>query len=145
MAIKTNRDDETSINLTPLIDIVFLLIIFFMVGSRFSELNEAERNIPLKVPQVANARALTAAPSKRVINVMEDGQILLDRDQVTLDELYAELCDARQQYKKTGVIVRGDAKSPYQNVADVIATCRRADVLDLNISVRVAQEPSQIR
>ncbi len=76
MAIKINRDDETSINLTPLIDIVFLLIIFFMVGSRFTELNEAERNIPLQVPQVSDARALTAPPQKRIINVMQDGRVL---------------------------------------------------------------------
>jgi len=145
MAIKLNRDDDTSINLTPLIDIVFLLIIFFMVGSRFSELSEAERNLPLKVPQVTDARALTAVPAKRVINVMQDGQILLDREKVTLDELYRELSDAREQYKKTGVIVRGDANSPYQHVANVIAICRKADVLDLNISVRVAQWENKVR
>ena len=145
MAIKIKRDDDTSINLTPMIDIVFLLIIFFMVGSRFSELTEAERNLPLKVPQVTDARTLTAVPSKRVINVLEDGQVLLDREKVTLEQLYEELADARQQYKQTGVIVRGDADSPYQNVADVIAICRKADVLDLNISVRVAQGNSQVR
>ena len=143
MAIKINRDDETSINLTPLIDIVFLLIIFFMVGSRFTELNEAERNIPLQVPQVTDARALTAPPQKRVINVMQDGRVLLDRQEVTLDELYAELHSAREQYKQMGVVVRGDANSVYQNVADVIATCRKADVMDLNISVRVAQQTQQ--
>ena len=43
MPLKLNRDDQTSINLTPMIDIVFLLIIFFMIGTRFSELNESER------------------------------------------------------------------------------------------------------
>ena len=140
MAIKINRDDETSINLTPLIDIVFLLIIFFMVGSRFTELNEAEKNIPLQVPQVTDARALTAPPSKRVINVLGNGQVVLDNQHVSLDQLYSELRSSREQYKQTGVVVRGDAGTAYQHVADVIATCRRADVLDLNISVRVAQQ-----
>ena len=139
MAIKIKRDDETSINLTPLIDIVFLLIIFFMVGSRFSELNESERNIPLQVPQVSEARALTAVPQKRVVNVMQDGRVMLDKREVSLDELFAELQRSRQQYRKLGVVVRGDANSPYQHVADVIATCRRAEVVDLNISVRIAQ------
>ena len=65
MAIKIPRDDQSTINLTPLIDIVFLLIIFFMVGTKFSELNEAEKNIALQVPQVTDAKALTAAPRKR--------------------------------------------------------------------------------
>ena len=44
-----------------MIDIVFLLIIFFMVGTKFSELNEIERDIALQVPQVTDARALTSA------------------------------------------------------------------------------------
>ena len=138
MPLKVNKDDQQSINLTPLIDIVFLLIIFFMVGTRFSELNEQEKSIQLEVPQVGAAVALTAAPKKRVINVLKDGKIVLDNETVTIGELYDELIDTKNQYQKLGVIVRGDANSKYQNVADVIATCKRADISDLNISVRVA-------
>ncbi len=138
MPLKVNKDDQQSINLTPLIDIVFLLIIFFMVGTRFSELNEQEKSIQLEVPQVGAAVALTAAPKKRVINVLKDGKIVLDNETVTIGELYDELTDTKNQYQKLGVIVRGDANSKYQNVADVIATCKRADISDLNISVRVA-------
>ena len=55
MPLKTTRDDEmVSINLTPMIDIVFQLIIFFMAGTKFTEL---ERSIGLQVPQVNNAGA----------------------------------------------------------------------------------------
>ena len=124
-----------SINLTPMIDVVFLLIIFFMVGTKFSELNEQERDIALTVPQVTDAHALTAAPNKRVINVFSDGHIELEKRTVTITELLAELAVARQQYQKLGVVIRGDADSRYQNVANVIATCRKADITDLNISV----------
>lgn len=141
MPLKINREDQTSINLTPMIDIVFLLIIFFMIGTRFSELNEAEKHIGLQVPQVANGQALTAAPRKRVINVFRDGQILLDQKAVSINQLETELASAKTQYKKVGVLVRGDANSRYQDVANVIATCRKADISDLNISVRVAQLP----
>lgn len=135
MPLKMQRDDQTSINLTPMIDIVFLLIIFFMVGMKFSELNEQERDISLNVPQVTDAHALTAAPSKRIINVFPDGRIVLDKRPVTLTELKNELTTARQQYEKLGVVIRGDADSRYQNVAEVMATCRAADISDLNISV----------
>ena len=135
MPLKIQRDDQTSINLTPMIDIVFLLIIFFMVGTKFSELNEMERDISLQVPTVTDAHALTAAPSKRVINVFSDGRIIIDKKTVTIDELQSELSIARQQYQKLGVVIRGEAESRYQNVANVIATCRKADITDLNISV----------
>ena len=147
MPLKINKDDEQSINLTPLIDIVFLLIIFFMVGTRFSELNEQEKSIQLEVPQVSEAVALTAAPKKRVINVLQDGTIVLDKQTVSLNELYDELCETKNQYQQMGVIVRGDANSVYQNVANVIGTCKRAEISDLNISVRVAsgQSASSLR
>ena len=138
MPLKVNRDDQQTINLTPLIDIVFLLIIFFLVGTRFSELNEQEKSIQLEVPSVGAGAALTAAPKKRVINILADGTIVLDGDTVSLGELHEELEETKAQYQQLGVIVRGDASSKYQNVADVIATCKRAEISDLNISVRVA-------
>ena len=145
MPLKVQKDIDSSINLTPMIDIVFLLIIFFMVGTKFSEWNEMERNLPLQVPAVSDATALTSAPGKRVINVMANGQILLDRVEVSLAELKQELADARQQYEQLGVVVRGDASTRYQRVADVIATCREANVRDLNISVRLAEDSPSAR
>lgn len=139
MPLKTHHDDQTTINLTPMIDIVFLLIIFFMVGTKFSELNQRERDIALQVPSVTDAHALTTAPSKRVINVFADGRIVLDQHAVTINQLQNELSTARQQYHKLGVVIRGEADSRYQNVANVIATCRKADITDLNISVQETQ------
>ena len=139
MPLKVNQDVESSINLTPLIDIVFLLIIFFMVGTRFSELNEIERSIPLQVPAVSNAKALTSAPRKRVINVLATGEIILDENTVSVEQLKTELTSARQQYQQLGVVVRGDANALHQHVAEVMAVCREANISDLNISVRVAR------
>jgi biopolymer transport protein ExbD len=140
MPLKLNQDDQTSINLTPMIDIVFLLIIFFMIGTRFSELNESERNIALTLPQVATGQALTTAPRKRVINVVQNGQILLDDQPVTLADLESELASAKQQYQKLGVVVRGDADSRYEAVAQVIAACRRVGI-SIDLPVRVASLP----
>ncbi|MEL7500150.1 MAG: biopolymer transporter ExbD [Planctomycetota bacterium] len=139
MPLKIEREDQTTINLTPMIDIVFLLIIFFMVSTKFSELNEAERDVAVNVPTVTDAKALTSAPQKRVINVFEDGSITLDREQVTLQQLKSQLTAAKKQYHKVGVVIRGDAQSLYQNVASVMATCRQAEIADLNLSVQETQ------
>ncbi len=140
MPLRIQRDEQPSVNLTPMIDIVFLLIIFFMVGTKFSELSEAERNISLNVPEVSSAQALTAAPKKRVINVFEDGSVALDDVPMSLTQLSDELTSAVKQYKGLGVIVRGDAAAFYQNVADVLAACNSAEINDLGISVRVARK-----
>ena len=133
MPLKTHLDEQPTLNLTPMIDIVFLLIIFFMVGTKFSEL---ERKIGLRVPEVANAEALTAAPEPRVVNVYRDGRITLDRTPVTLEDLTEKLAAARSQYSELGVLVRGDAEGRFQHVAEVLNACKQADVRELGISVR---------
>lgn len=140
MPLKTHKEDLSSMNLTPLIDIIFLLIIFFMVGSRFTELNEIEKDISLSVPQVTDAKALTNAPRNRVINIFENGQVQLDDQNVTLDQLRERLSSAQQQYNNLGVVIRGDANGRYQNVVDVFSTCREANITELNISVQQATQ-----
>ncbi len=140
MVIKRIEDEPPGINLTPMIDIVFLLIIFFMVGTRFSELSELERDIQLQVPQVADSGTLTAAPAKRIINVYANGAITLDDQELTLSELKSTLERSKAEYNRLGVIVRGEYSAQYQRVADVLAACREVDIQDLGISVRVAQK-----
>ena len=84
MSPRHQFDEIPTLNLTSMIDVLFLLIIFFMVGTKFVE---SDRQIELKLPQVKAGGALSAAPEKKVINVYQDGQITLDRKNVTLDEL----------------------------------------------------------
>jgi len=134
MPLKTHLDEQPTLNLTPMIDIVFLLIIFFMVGTKFTEL---ERKIGLRVPEVTDSGALTAAPERKVISVYRDGRIELDQEPVTLGELTSRLTDVSRQYADLGVLVRGDGRGPYANVANVLNACKQAGVRDLNLSVQI--------
>ena len=81
MPLKTHQDDLPAINLTPMIDIVFNLIIFFMVSTRFTEI---ERKVDLSVPQVGGRQRAHRRPKSRTINVFRDGAITLDAQPVTL-------------------------------------------------------------
>lgn len=136
MPLKTHQDEQPSINLTPMIDIVFLLIIFFMVGTKFTEL---ERSMELEVPQVSDVGALTSAPQQQVVNVYGDGRIALDKEFVSLEELKSRLTRTRSQYADLGVLVRGDAQGPLQNVTTVLDVVRQAGISDMGISVRLAK------
>ena len=135
MPLKTHMDEQPALNLTPMIDIIFLLIIFFMVGTKFSEL---ERKIGLEVPSVADGGALTAAPAKRVVNVYSDGSLTLDRMPVTIEQLTDTLSAAQRQYSDLGVLIRGDATGQFQRVAEVLNACKQAGIVELGISVRLA-------
>ena len=134
MPIKTHIDEQPSLNLTPMIDIVFLLIIFFMVGTKFSEI---ERKIGLELPSVNDPGTLSAAPEKKLVNVYHDGRIELDRSPVNLEQLTQRLAGARREYPKLGVLVRGDAESKYQNVASVLNACRQAGISKMAVSVKL--------
>lgn len=137
MPLKTHIDEQPTLNLTSMIDVVFLLIIFFMVGTKFTEL---ERKISLEVPQVADRGALTPAPEKKVVNVYRDGQVTLDRRPVTLDQLTEELTIAHGQYADLGVLIRGDGHGEFQRVAEVLNACKQAGVAELAISVRLTSQ-----
>jgi biopolymer transport protein ExbD len=133
MPLKTHVEDAPTLNLTAMLDVMFLLIIFFMLGTRFVD---DERKIGLRVPEVADRGALTAAPTRKEVNVFRDGTITLDKTSVTLDQLTTRLAAARRQYRELGVLVRGDARGEFQNVASVLAACKRAGIQELGITVR---------
>lgn len=136
MALKHQFEEIPTLNLTSMIDVLFLLIIFFMVGTKFVE---NDRQIELKLPQVKSGAVLTSAPEKKVINVYQDGEITLDRKMVTLDELTSRLAAARGQYKALGVVVRGDGTATFQRVASVLNACKQAGISDLAIAVEMAK------
>lgn len=142
MPLRTHLDEQPTLNLTSMIDVLFLLIIFFMVGTKFTEM---ERKIGLKVPQVSDVEALTAAPEKKVVNVYRDGQIAMDRETITLDELSRRLSAARAQYADLGVLVRGDGSGEFQHVAEVLNTCRKAGISELGVAVTTEKPPSAQR
>ena len=140
--MKPYNDEIPVVNLTPMIDVLFLLIIFFVVGTKFIE---QEREIGLKVPKVNDKGALTAAPQKKLVNVYHDGGVTLDGKVVTLGELTSQLAASRSQYQALGVLVRGDAGAQFQLVASVLNACKQAGIADLGISVTMAGNNDNVR
>jgi biopolymer transport protein ExbD len=139
MPLKTLHDEQPTMNLTSMIDVLFLLIIFFMVGTRFSDM---ERNIDVELPKVAAGNESTSAPRAHVIAVHRDGTLSLDQRHLTLRELSAELTRLEKESPGLAVVVRGDGEGAFQNVAEVLAECRKAGVQRLDVAVRVAPRES---
>ncbi len=134
MPLKTHQDEQPTLNLTAMLDIMFLLIIFFVLNTKFLD---DERQISLQVPQVTDQGKLAGAAQQKTINVYRDGSITLDGANVTLPELPARLATARGQTKTLGVLVRGDGHGELQQVADVLNACKQAGISDLAVSVRL--------
>ena len=133
MPLKIEREDQNAINLTPMIDIVFLLIIFFMVGTKFAEM---ERQVKLELPGVKQIGALSPIPKQRVVNVYEDDTIMMDGQEYQLNSLLTELQRAHSEYNEMSVLIRGDGEAKHQSVTNVLAACRDAGFERLGIAVR---------
>ena len=136
MPLKLQHDDAMpALNLTSMIDVLFLLIIFFMVATKFDEM---ERNIEVAVPQVAQAGDDAPPKQPMVVAVLADGKLNLEGKEVTDAELVAKLTAARTSLTEPTVVVHGDAQCAFQHVASALGACRQAGISELGITVRIA-------
>ncbi len=135
-------EDVPTLNLTPMIDVVFLLIIFFMLGTKFTEI---ERKLELKIPEVTHQDSLVRPPEPKVISVYRDGTIVFERQPVTLQELRDELRTLRAEFPKVPVLIRGDVDTRFQKIAEVLSTCKEAQIINVAVAVRPKAEETQTR
>jgi len=125
MPLRTDSLEEPQLNLTPMIDIVFLLIIFFMVGTRFSEI---EQQYDIELPTAAAVEPMTSRPDALVLNVARSGEIMLNGEKLNLAELQTTLEAARAAYAEQTVLIRGDGDGTYQSIVDVMEACHKARI-----------------
>ena len=141
MPLKTQTDELPALNLTPMIDVVFLLIIFFMAASKFAEV---EADIDLQLPEVAAAAPLTSASKQRTVSVEKEGEVQLDGKAVSLAELTTQLSSAQREFPQLSVVIRGDAACAFQHVAATLAACKDANISELGITVKLAQGTANV-
>ena len=137
MPLKVEAPEEPTMNMTPMIDIVLLLVIFFMVGTQFTEV---ESQYDIELPTVAKAEPLTGGPDALTVNVHRDGTLLLGDRVVSAAELERELRAAQSRFARQAVIVRGDGPGPYQHVMSVLDICRRTQIVNIQLANRVDAE-----
>ncbi|HEY2827444.1 MAG TPA: biopolymer transporter ExbD, partial [Pirellulales bacterium] len=90
-----------------------------------------------KVPTVSSQGAVTAAPEPKIVSVFSDGHIMLGTQPISLDDLTNQLTDARKQFRKLSVLVRGDRNTTHGRMTEVYEACRSAGISEVAISVKV--------
>jgi biopolymer transport protein ExbD len=131
MPLKTEPLEEPSINLTSMLDIVMLLIIFFMVSTKFAE---EERQTDIQLPSVSENFALSGQPDEIIVNVDVDGKIHVQSEDLTLDALRILLDAARFAFPNQSVVIRGDGRCEYQTVMDVFSTCKEVGIKNVSVA-----------
>lgn len=130
MPLKSTALEEPQMNLTPMLDVVFNLIIFFVVSMQFSN----EEEIEVQVPYAGHAQPLTALPDEIVVNVAADGRILVQGREVTQRELATLLAQARNRYADQAVLVRGDGQGVLQHVVNVFSICNEVGIANYKLA-----------
>jgi biopolymer transport protein ExbD len=121
-----------ALNLTPLIDVVFLLLIFFLVATRFAQ---DDRELPVQLPSASSSVPMTMEPSELVINIDANGQYVILGEQMQIDRVETVLRKAIADNPINQlVIIRGDKNVAFQAVVAVMDLCSKLRVPSYKIS-----------
>ncbi len=128
------------LELTPMIDVVFLLMIFFLVGSK---LEEDDRAIDVVLPQAAAAKPLTSRPREFIINIDSVGHVYAGSTPVSLEELGRLLRQAvADNPVRQKVTVRADEEVAHKHVVAVMDACVQAGIEDYRVqAAQIAPAP----
>lgn len=116
---------DIAIDLTPVIDMVFNLLIFFLVATSFHQL---EREMKIALPQAASAGPISAMLKEIVVNVDADGQMIVSGRPIGAEELRTIIREAVAANSEQKVTVRGDRTTAYANVVAVLDICKGSGV-----------------
>src|SRR5438477_419223 len=108
-------------NMMPLIDVVFLLLIFFLMASSFER---AERELPVILPEVAEAQPL-AMTKELIINITPEGEYFVAQQKYSPEELAKLLVQTRQNNPHQGVLIRGDERAAWKHGVRVMGLCNK--------------------
>ncbi len=124
-------EEQAGINLTSLIDVVFLLLIFFMITSTFIKV---ERKLDLELPEAKAAEVEQKERKPIQIEMDKRGRITLDGQLVTMKALEAKLKEF--QGKRKSAVVRADRRLKHGTVTAVLGLCRDAGIREIAIAVK---------
>jgi biopolymer transport protein ExbD len=139
LASRVHTDEPPVINMTPMVDVILCLLVFFMAATRLYDWDESE--FVVNVPEVDAAAPATAAPDDIILTVVKRGEVSVGETHYNVDQLVKLLSEARARYINQGVVIRGDATLVYQDLADVLSACDEAGIRNVRLPVRSRDEP----
>ncbi len=129
-------DGNEAMNLTPLVDVVFLLLVFFLAATTLAR---EEVELDLRLPEAKSGQQ-SAAGRALVVNLLADGRLMVDGREVTLEALRQKLAAAWQRDRDQTVLVRGDQTAQFGIGLQVLDACRLAHITKVDFAALPAQK-----
>lgn len=129
---------KRNVDMTPMIDCVFQLLLFFLVASNFQEQARlsGEGELGASLPAVATAMPMVMKPREMIVNVGENGDFFLDGERHTEAQLVERF--RRAQTDNPGsqsVVIRGNEGADWKYVARVMSLCNQQEIRDYRVAV----------
>jgi biopolymer transport protein ExbD len=130
MRFRSGNEENFSLDLTPLVDVVFLLLIFFMVSTVFVDF---KKQMDISLP---SSKSSTSTESLEPIKVelTVDKQIFLNGEKLKIGELESAL--SKISSSKKSAIIRADKNLPYGDVIKIMGILQSAQILDIGVAVK---------
>ncbi len=126
MIIQANQQKAgISIELTPMIDMVFLLLIFFLVATTF---HQTEREMQIALPVASSSAPISTMLQELIVNVDVDGRIIVGGRKLDPDQLQSMVSEAVAVNPQQKVTVRGDRRTAYANIVTVLDICKGSGI-----------------
>ena len=132
---RTRRSVLPTIQLTSMMDVIFLLLFFFITTSVFSQW---EYEIDISLPSAQSGKVPDRLPGEIIINITKDGRVSVNQQDLTLDALKTRLDRLAKYFPGQPVVLRADKATRYEDLIKVMDTCRKADIW--NFSMATSEE-----
>jgi biopolymer transport protein ExbD len=125
---KSHHEALAELNITPLLDLAFVLLVIFIITTT-PIVNDLDVDLPL-----AAKRPKDPKPTVKYVTVESSGQMYLNKDEVDLASLQDKLLGLRLEEPDLNVVIRGSAKTKYQNIVNVMDVLQQANVGKVNLA-----------
>ena len=129
--VRKNKSRSPGLSLTSMLDVIFLLLCFFVTVSVFSQW---ENEISIKLPSAETSDEPDRLPGEIIVNLAKDGTVIVNGKLLELADLQARLKKVAKFYPGQPVIIRADKELAYEKLVKVIDTCRAADVWNFSLA-----------
>lgn len=119
---------EPKVSMAPLIDVVFITLIFYMTLSIFYQL---ETELSISVPKSEQSQESERSPGEIIINVSTEGDITINQRTLSPEDLETMLTKLSGLYPNQPVIIRADEETRHRSVVKVLDACAAADIWNI--------------
>ena len=129
--MKNKRSRAPAVQMASLMDIVFLLLCFFVTSSVFSQW---ETEVSITLPTAKSATIPGRMPGEIILNLNADGQVSVNGQAITLEDITSRLARIAENFPGQPVVIRADKSCSYEKLMSLIDACRTANVWNFSLA-----------